>query len=140
MNPDTEASNLSKLSLRILRDPIAPDFLTNLLGHAPSKGRKKGEQWTVAKTGEIHEARSGCWILNAPDSPTADLDWQIAWIFGKLTEDLAAWKRTSEAHDVDIFVRLSPTISNYGLEISAETLDEMSLRGVKLTFDVQAPV
>jgi len=138
VNTDTDDTTLSKLSLRVLGDPLDPDFLTQLLGHIPSKGRKKGDQWVVAKTGEIHEARDGCWIFNAPDSATGDLDWQIEWIFAKLTDNLASWKRTSEAHEVDIFVRLAPSDPSYGLSLSAETLDEMSLRGIKLILDVKA--
>ena len=124
----------SKLSLRIFGESVDPTVITSILGHEPTKGRKKGDKWTMS--GREFEAKKGSWILSAPESRQADIDFQVDWIFGRLTEDLSVWKKITAEYDVDLFSGLFLEASNRGICISPNTMEKISSRGIKLGFRI----
>ena len=126
----------STMSLRIFGDSVDPLEITNLLGHEPTKGRKKGEKWIGEKSGREYEAKKGSWSISAPQSNGADIDFQVDWILCRLTKDLSIWKKITEEYDVDIFSGLFLEAMNRGISISPNTMKEISSRGIELGFDI----
>ena len=79
------------------------------------------------------------WSLSASDSEPENIDAQVSEILAKLTDDLVAWKKLSEKHDIDLFCGLFMEASNEGLSISPATLNSLGARGIELALDIYGP-
>ena len=126
----------SKLSLRVIGDDLDPDEVTRLLGHPPTRIRRKGDAMT--DSGSVRAPFSS-WCLQAPVSTEADVDAQVEWLFSRLTSDLSIWKDLSSRSKVDLYGGLFLEAENRGFSLSPKTLGEIAKRGVSLGFEIYAP-
>lgn len=123
-------------------DDLIPDGLTSALGQSPTyfmrKGGpviRKGKTFRDAAGLPLH-ARTSLWSYSVDRREPGDLDGQIRELFGALTGDLSVWRRLSAQYSPDLFVGLFLTESNEGIELSAECLSILSMRGVSLSLDI----
>ena len=121
----------SKMSLRIFGESVDPLEITKILGHEPTKGRKKGDR---SVRGYVF--KKGSWTLSAPESIGANIDYQVDWILSRLTKDLEIWKTTTEKYAVDLFAGLFLEARNRGIRLSPNTMQKLSSRGIELGFDI----
>ena len=128
----------SAVTLRIVGDALKPDAVSRLLGCQPSFAFAKGD----IKPSKIKPLvrKSGMWALEARRKQPADLDAQIAEIFGRLPTDLAVWATLGKEFDIDIFCGFWMRETDEGMTVSAETMNILSDRGVRLGFCVYAPL
>ena len=129
----------SVATLRISGDDLSPDAITKILGCQPTHGQIKGEVIVGKKTGRERIVKIGMWSLSASDSEPENIDAQVSEILAKLTDDLVAWKKLSEKHDIDLFCGLFMEASNEGLSISPATLNSLGARGIELALDIYGP-
>jgi hypothetical protein len=129
----------SAATLRISGEFLDPAEISAQLGAAPTSSHMKGD---VSRTRSGHEIvrKVGLWRLKATDRVPEDIDVQIRDLLSGLTQDLATWRVLSEAYEVDLFCGLFMDDSNEGLELSSGSLTALADRGVKLGFDIYAPV
>jgi len=121
----------STMSLRIFGGSVDPLEITKLLGHEPTKGRKKGDR---SVRGYVF--KKGSWTLSAPESIGANIDCQVEWILSRLTKDLEIWKTITEKYAVDLFTGLFLEAMNRGIRLSPNTMQKLSSRGIELGFDI----
>ena len=83
--------------------------------------------------------KAGGWLLEAVVQEPADLDAQVADLFIRVNQDLAVWSSLSKRYDVDLFCGFFMEETDEGLEVSAQTMQMLSERGIKLGFCIYAP-
>ena len=127
----------SAASLRVRGDDLDPSEVTKLLGAAPTLARAKGD---LMKHGASATARGGLWLLRAKETAPAGIDRQVEEIFAQLPADLKIWRSLAARYHVDLFCGWFMNENNEGLEISADTLTALGNRGIKLAFDLYAPI
>jgi hypothetical protein len=116
-------------------DDLDPDEVTARLGAAPTIGVRKGGMWRTSKGAE-KIARTGSWRMEAEKCEPADLDGQINWLLGGLTDDLPAWRILAARYRGRIFCGLFLASGNEGLTIEPETLVRVGERGLLIDFDI----
>jgi len=124
------------ICLRFFGDDLQPELLTSALGHPPTSSATKGEAIANEKSGRMSVARSGKWLLSVDRRQPGDLDGQILDLFGVLTEDVSVWRTLTAKYQPDLFVGLFLTGINEGIEMSAQSLEILATRGVRLSLDV----
>lgn len=126
--------------LRFFGDDLDPDILTAGLGQTPTSSVTKGQVIKGRTTEFDRVAKTGRWGFRVEDREPGDLDGQIRELFGALTADLSIWRELSAKYETDLFVGMFMERSNEMLEISAESLEQLSSRGVSLMLDIYDPV
>ena len=124
-------------SLRFFGENLNPEDLTRMLGSAPTKSARKGD---VRGGPSGYVEKTGSWRLHAPDQSPGNLDEQIKNILAALTSDLAVWGQLSRQFKVDMFCGAFMDQPNEGLELHADTLSAMGVRGIALSLDIYDPV
>jgi hypothetical protein len=130
----------TSISLRYFGDDLIPDALTDKLGKPPKTSQIKGETIIGKSTGIKRTAKTGSWIYVVERREPGDLDGQIEELFSALSPDLSVWRDLAAKYKPDLFVGLFLIKGNEGIEISAESLETLSSRGVSLSLDVYGPV
>lgn len=128
----------SAATLRIFGDSLAPDELTKLLGCAPTVATTKGEV-IHHPSGRKQISRHGSWRLEAQSCEPENLDQQISWLLGQLTENPDTWLHINKTFKVDLFCGLFMGCSNEGFSISPATLLALGSRGIEIGFDIYDP-
>ena len=129
----------TRASLRIFGDDLVPEEITDLLGHAPTKSQRKGEEVPLPKAGKFRTATTGGWWLHSNEVEPGDLDSQIDDILSKLTNDVSTWDNISSKHDIDLFCGLFMNESMEGIDISPKNLLALGSRHILLGLDIYAP-
>ncbi|HEX6590555.1 MAG TPA: DUF4279 domain-containing protein [Moraxellaceae bacterium] len=128
----------SAATLRIFGDSPIPDEISKLLGCLPSAATKKGEV-IQHPSGREHIAKHGSWRLQSPDCKPENLDHQVSWLLGKLTDNLDTWCALNREFRVDLFCGLFMSSSNDGLSLSPATLVALGSRRIEIGFDIYDP-
>ena len=126
----------SSASLRFFGDDLLPEEVSALLGTTPTAFAIKGGQSQPNAGGRTFTARTGSWRLDVVDRMPGDLDGQIAELLGKLTPDLAVWRRLAERFRADVFCGLFLGEDNEGISLAPGTLQALGERGILLDLDV----
>ncbi|HEX2972037.1 MAG TPA: DUF4279 domain-containing protein [Tepidisphaeraceae bacterium] len=126
------------VSLRVFGDALNPEEITKLLGHAPTKARRKDD---VIPDKRYHRvANTGCWLLESDTPEDVDVEEQILRLLQKLTADLEVWGRLADEFQVDLFCGLFIDDFNRGFSLSSAVLQAMSERRLVIGFDIYCPV
>jgi hypothetical protein len=107
------------VTLRIAGDSLNPEEISDALGAHPSRAHRKGER--ISKNSAWGAPR-GQWHLRATDQNPANVDIQVAEIFGKLTSEVSTWKKIASENKIDLFVGLFLAETNQGVELSTRSL------------------
>lgn len=108
----------SDATFRIGGDTLKPEVVSAILGCQPSFAFAKGDLRPSKATPLVW--KSGMWALEATRQQPADLDAQIAEIFGRLPEDLSVWTRLAGEFDMDIFCGFWTRESDEGMSVFGE--------------------
>ncbi len=119
-------------ALRFRGDDLDPDEVTELLGCAPSRARRKGD----VGRGPATVARTGSWQLRVAERPGGDLDGQVAGLLGRVTSDLSIWRTLNARYRCDVFCGLFMRSGNDMAYLSAATSRMLGERGLELAFDI----
>jgi Domain of unknown function (DUF4279) len=130
----------TSICLRYFGDDLVPDALTLALGKPPTLSHTKGEVIANKTTGSVRVAKSGSWLLEVARREPGDLDGQIKELFGALTDDLPTWRTLAARYKPDLFVGLFMIEENEGIEMSAESLETLAVRGVSISLDIYGPL
>ncbi len=125
-------------TLRISGKELVPEEVSVLLGHPADEAQRKGDEIVGRNTSTVRIAKLGMWRLRAPDAEPGDLDTQVNYILGKLTDDLAVWRQLEARFDIDLFCGLFMDRKMEGLCISPESLARLGERGIELGLDIYA--
>jgi len=125
----------SNIALRIIGDDLMPEEITALPGVSPTTAVIKGEKGKHIigpKVGDVRVARSGMWILEAPDRELEDMNGQIREILSQMTDDLTVWQGITKRYRVDLFCGLFLSGDYGGVTLSPESLAALGERGIEL--------
>ena len=128
----------TRLTLRIIGDDLLPDEITALLGGSPGFSHRRGEKLSD-KQGQSRITKFGAWMRTARVNRTGDVDKQVREVLSGLTKDTSVWFRLAQEHRVEIFCSAFLEEANEGLALSAETLQLLGSRGIRLGLDMYAP-
>lgn len=119
------------LTLRFFGDQLDPDCVTALLGVEPTNSQRKGD-------GKRRMLDTGRWILACEE--TADtVDNQIRLLLGDLTDDLRIWQQLCSDFNASLMVDLILRRWARGTMLSAETIQSLADRTLKLQIEIYAP-
>lgn len=124
----------SAASLRFFGDDLDPDEVTRLLGKAPSKSQRKGDQLSGRVT------KTGAWFLDASPRQPGDICGQIAEILEGASEDLGVWMNLSDQFQGDVYCGVFMSERSESLILSVETLAALAKRGLRIQFEIYDPV
>lgn len=124
------------VSLRVFGDDLDPEYVSRLLGVAPSLVRAKGE---VRHSGgrEVAE-RTGLWLLEVEYSPASMLADVIEALLDRFPSDMAVWAELTARYRVDLFCGLFLESWNRGVMLPAALLGRLAARGVDFHLDFYA--
>jgi hypothetical protein len=128
----------SAASLRVFGDELQPVEISRMLGCEPTQAREKG-QVVQYPSGRQRTFTCGSWLFTAERAEPADLDGQIRWLIGQMTDDLEVWKTLTASYDIDMFCGAFMQSGNDGLSISSATMLALGLRGIELDLDIYRP-
>lgn len=124
----------ASVSLRFFGDDLDPDTVTSLLGCEPTISYAKGG---IIPDPRYHRiAKTGSWRLESDWSDEKTLEELINAILGKLTDDLDVWGGLTARLDADLFCGLSIRDTNRVCELSAEVIERISERRIKLRLNI----
>jgi hypothetical protein len=128
----------SAASLRVFGDELKPAEISRMLRCEPTQAREKGE---VVKypSGRERTFTCGSWLLTAERAEPEDLDGQIRWLIGQMTDNLEVWKKLTASYDIDMFCGAFMQSGNDGLSISSATMLALGSRGIELDLDIYSP-
>lgn len=129
----------TKVCLRIFGDNLAPDSITEKLGHPPTHAESKGDEIVGKKSGRVRIAKSGGWRLQANNAVPGDLNAQISELLDKLTMDENVWTEIALDNKIDIFCGLFMGGGIEGECISAHNLLALGKRQIELNLDIYGP-
>lgn len=122
-------------SLRFMARDFDPDEITKALG-VPTRSARKGETVPLPN-GATRVTHKAIWSVgNGSFEENGDINQQIAKLFVGLSDDMAAWKELAKRFEGEIFVGLQLHELNEGLNLSAETIEEIGRRGLRLELDI----
>ncbi len=125
----------SMATLRLFGDDLIPEKISELLLAQPTHACRKGQALVGRVTNTSRLANTGAWQLCASEQAPENIDSQIIEILDQLTADLSVW--TSIAHfNPDLFCGAFMASANDGLDLSADTLLALGLRGIALKLDL----
>jgi hypothetical protein len=142
---DTEQKpNHSCLSLRIFGDDLDPDTVSQMMKIQPTRSHRKGDL-VLGKAGKPywnehlkrHSSRkTGAWILETAERSPADLEAQIFEVLALLPSDVSVWEKLAETCRADLLVGWFMTKTNEVFDLSAEVVQLIAVRRIKLSFDL----
>ena len=119
------------LTLRFFGDDLDPDCVTALLDVEPTQSRRKDD-------GTRRMINTGCWILSCEET-TDSPDHQIQRLLNDLTQDLSIWQQLANNFSASLMVDLIPRRWARGTTFTAETIQALSDRNLKLQLEIYAP-
>lgn len=125
----------SVATLRIVGDTLVPAEVSALLGCEPTRSHALGDVLSSRRI-PARTADFGLWSLEAAEAAPADLDAQIAWILGRLPDDLRPWQRLGEQFHVSLFCGWFMHRWNEGVTITPASLRALGDRGIHLDIDL----
>ena len=124
------------LCLRVCGDDLDPDVVTRLLGHAPTRLQRKGQQ-VLSSAGDTKRiARTGSWLLVRPVSHDRTLDDEIGSLLDSLPQESQVWSALSERYRVDLICDVFVRGVNRGFELSSRVLELIGRLGIALGVDI----
>ena len=133
------AFETSTATLRFFGDSLDPAEVTARLGCSPSDSARMGEVNVGKKTGQQKTAKTGRWLLSAPDKEPANLDLQIRELLSRVTSELPVWQDLTSRYSADVYCGMFMASGNDGVGLSATTLLALGSRGLDLNLDVYDP-
>ena len=123
----------TSVTLRFFGDDLDPDEVSRWLGSPPTLTRRKGE----VIPGECKRvAETGSWLLSSERQSKNTLESQIDTLFNRLTDDVEVWRKLTKRYHADLFCGLWSEAWNRGLELSADIVERIAERGVRIGFDI----
>lgn len=77
--------------------------------------------------------------LDAIGQQSGDVNAHVAQLFRQVNNDVSAWTALSRDYETDLFCVYFTSEADGGLEVSAETLNALGDRGIKLELHVYSP-
>ncbi|MEN0040142.1 MAG: DUF4279 domain-containing protein [Pseudomonadota bacterium] len=120
--------------LRLRGDDLDPEYVTEIIGVAPTTANRRGELMERPIKPTPH--RTGSWQLAAPDVSdchhSETLERQIHWLLEQCTGNLENWKKLAELFEIDLFIgiHIGNTLAAFGLE--PQTMRLLAERGIVL--------
>ena len=124
-------------TLRVFGDSLIPNEVTRLLGGEATEATKKGE--LIRRPSGDFIAKHGSWRLKAPECEPENLDHQVSWLLGQLTDNLEVWQVLGKEFKIDLFCGLFMGSSNEGFSLAAATMVALGARGIEIGFDLYDP-
>jgi hypothetical protein len=119
-------------TLCIYADDLDPESVTRLVGCEPTRSRRKGERDPARP--KILPARVGQWFLEAPrELAIAD---KIDFLLNSTTDDLTAWSRLAETHDLQLRIAIYLHSWNEEAYVLNPTLARVAERGWWLSLSI----
>src|SRR5205814_841637 len=122
--------NRAVATLRIVGSDLDPEEVTALLGKAPSRSQKQGQELPATANLPPRIIRFGQWRIDAPDTEPENFDLQVRHMLDGLTQDLEVWRALSKRYKLDVFCGWFMKESNEGVDIAPETLAALGQRGI----------
>ncbi|CAM5355959.1 hypothetical protein MAUB1S_06129 [Mycolicibacterium aubagnense] len=123
-------------TLKVDGDALEPDEISALLKVPASWSVKKGELLDHPPVKPNVLAKAGVWLRRVDRRQDGNLDAQIVDLLGTCTDDLTAWRELTTKFRVEISCVVYLAKANEGLDLLPETLDLISSRGLRLSFDI----
>ncbi|HTM19921.1 MAG TPA: DUF4279 domain-containing protein [Kofleriaceae bacterium] len=121
----------ASVTLRFFGDDLDPADISRILGAEPTISRRKGDRIPDGRTAE-----TGSWLLSAEPMSRSSLESQIDSLFARLTQEAGLWRPLALKYRGDLFCGLWSLEWNCGAELSAEMLQRISARGLRMCFDI----
>lgn len=122
----------SIIKLTISDEALDPALVTKALKVEPTKSYRKGDLSENKK----RTMKRGLWQLATPWVATLEFEDNLAAFLAKLPRDTRKWKSLCSKYDCRITIVLRMRTWNRGGEISAEALQSIAKRKLKLELDV----
>lgn len=119
------------LTLRFFGDQLDPDCVTALLGVEPTDSQRKGDR-------KPRTLDTGRWILDCEET-TDTVDNQIRLLLGDLTDNLRVWQQLGSDFSSSLMISLILRQWTRGTMLSAQTIQSLADRALKLQIEVYAP-
>jgi hypothetical protein len=117
-------------------DSLDPEAISQALGSAPTRSKRKGEP-ILSSSGEVKRiARMGSWLLSHEVGPDTTLTEAILAMFESLTDNHDVWEVLTSRFKVELVCELTLKCFNRGWAIPPEVMERLASRGVTLSFDV----
>jgi len=129
----------TRASLRFFGDDLDPDEVSRLLQGQPTDAVRKGDTQTYPRSGRQSVARTGRWLLEVDAQAPGNLELQIRQLVLDLTPDLEIWRDLSARYAGNVFVGMFMVDTNEGCDLSAQSLQNLSERGLALGLDIYNP-
>ena len=124
------------LGLWVQGDTLDPEAISQALGSAPTRSKRKGDP-IVSSSGEVMRiARTGSWFLSYQVSADTTVAQAIQAMFDGLTDDRSVWRSLTSRYNVELVCELTLKCFNRGWAIPPEIMGHLASRGVTLSFDV----
>jgi hypothetical protein len=124
------------LSLWVQGDALDPDAVSQVLGCAPTRSKRKGEP-ILSDSGEVRRiARMGSWQFSYQPDPDATIAEAIQVLFAGLPGDRGVWEALTSRFSAELVCELTLRCFNRGFALPPELLDLLAARRVTLSFDV----
>lgn len=123
----------SKASLRVFGQDLDPEEVTKVLRAEPSLSYRRGD---LRGKRRLVAAPRGMWMLSSSLPEQTDIEVQIASLLDRVTEDTQVWQALVCKYKVDVYCGLHVESYNRGFALSAQLLQRLASRGLRLEFDV----
>jgi hypothetical protein len=121
------------IMLRFLGDNLEPDSITAMLGVDPTSSCRKGEPPSNGRTGPVP---TGYWVLDC-ERTTNSADHQIQRLLREdLPHDMGIWGSLTKHFVAELKINLLPAKWARGATLSADTIQLLAERGLRLGLDV----
>lgn len=122
------------VTLALYGDALDPEYVTALVGCAPSGAHRKGEQ---KRPGSV-PYRIGAWLLSEEGDAPLSIDDLLARLFARIPDDPRLWERLGSEFDLQLRVGLFLNEWNRGCDIAAEHIQRLATMKGRLMFDIYA--
>lgn len=129
----------TRASLRFFGDDLDQEDVSRLLQGQPTDYARKGDMQVYPKSGRQSVARTGKWLRKVEAQVPGNLELQIRQLVLDLTPDLEIWRDLSARYTGNVFVGMFMDDTNEGCDLSAESLQYLSERGLAPWLDIYNP-
>lgn len=125
----------SAACLRIFRDDLIPEEITQILRCAPTVAQRTGEVIQYP-SGRERIVKCGNWRLEAERAEPEDINRQVRSILSQVESSPDVWRALVQRFQVDMFCGLFMQGSNAGLSLAPDVMVLLGERGIHLGLDI----